>query len=261
MDLSPGALVSVPLPSGRFAAVWITEVLASLERRGKPQIGFFVLAVTWSARPAAAELRAAKIARATSPRLPGVADVWKGCFWGAIPADFDAPATKTLSAKQRALAEEASGTMVFQSAEHVRAELHRNWRLEHDRDALFAEYDRAAAAREERAEARRAKTTLPRMARERPFAHWASRCSARVLREVRRIFREATLELVEHEGATKRKREAIVRRIVTELNALYDHEGFIETPEREELVARIEELAGLAKISNDDERLTGHRDW
>jgi hypothetical protein len=48
---------------------------------------------------------------------------------------------------------------------------------------------------------------------------------------------------------------------VTELNTLDDREGCIETTEREEVVARVEELASFVGLSNEDEVLTGHRDW
>ena len=53
----------------------------------------------------------------------------------------------------------------------------------------------------------------------------------------------------------------VLKRIVSELNALDDKEGCIETVEREQIVARIEALAGLVGISNEGEMLTGHRDW
>jgi len=52
-----------------------------------------------------------------------------------------------------------------------------------------------------------------------------------------------------------------LKRVVSELNALDDKEGCIETVEREQIVARIEALAALVGVSNEDEKLTGHRNW
>ena len=52
-----------------------------------------------------------------------------------------------------------------------------------------------------------------------------------------------------------------MKRVVSELNALDDKEGCIETVEREQIVARIEALAALVGVSNEDEKLTGHRNW
>jgi hypothetical protein len=82
------------------------------------------------------------------------------------------------------------------------------------------------------------------------------------VREARRIFRAATADLIALGArAPKAKRAAILKRIVTELNELYDREGCIETVEAGQLVHRIEELAALVGLDNADERLTGHRDW
>jgi len=82
------------------------------------------------------------------------------------------------------------------------------------------------------------------------------------LREARRIFHDATRDLITLQAkGTKRQRTAVLKRIVTELNALYDTEGCIETVEREAVILRIEELASLVGVSNEDEKLTGHRDW
>jgi len=156
----------------------------------------------------------------------------------------------------------AEGTTVFQGAEHVRAELHTAWRLIHDRPALEVEWARAQEAREQRAAERQRTRTLPKMLREKIFASWSEMWPPRVVREVRRIFRDATRDLIPLQAkGTKRQRTAVLKRIVTELNALYDREGCIETVEREAVIRRIEELAALVGVSNEEEKLTGHRDW
>lgn len=46
-----------------------------------------------------------------------------------------------------------------------------------------------------------------------------------------------------------------------QFNALYDETGCIETGEASEVISRVEQLARLVGLSNDDEALTGHRDW
>jgi hypothetical protein len=192
-------------------------------------------------------------------------DVFKGWFSGELPADFAVRASVDLPPRVQRLAD-PSGTMVFQDAEHFRRTLHEQWRWLHDRPALEAEWAARAAKHEEqereRARKRRETVTLPRMLRERPFSSWSERWPASAVREARRIFRAATSDLIALGARSpKAKRTEILRRIVTELNALYDSEGCIETVEREELVHRIEELAALVGLDNADERLTGHRDW
>ena len=200
--------------------------------------------------------------RSTEPvLLPGREDVAKGCFVGPVPEDFAVVGRRALSPAEQVLTR-SEGTTIFQNAEHVRAFLYEHWRSLHDRDALQAERALASATYEKRKAERRQARTLPRMLRERPLAHWSEHWPTRVVREAHRIFRDATRDLLElGDGGGKRARVAVLKRIVTELNALDDTEGCIETSEREELVARIEALAALVGVTNDDEALTGHRDW
>lgn len=103
--------------------------------------------------------------------------------------------------------------------------------------------------------------TLTKMLRVPLFRRGSAHGAARVVREAQRIFRDATKELIGLESGTNRERTKVLKRITTELNALDDANGFIETVEREQIVARIEELAALVGLSNRDEKLTGHRDW
>jgi hypothetical protein len=152
--------------------------------------------------------------------------------------------------------------MVFQNGEQCRSTLFQQWRLTYDRPAVEAEWALAEVERQNRAEERRRTLTLPMMVREPVFASWSEMWPPRVVREARRIFRDATRELIAlQEKGTKRQRTAVLKRIVNELNALDDKEGCIETVEREQIVARIEALAALVGLSNEDEKLTGHRDW
>jgi hypothetical protein len=243
------------------AAIWVLEV-GVLQVGKPPYCTFHVMAGFWPALPGPDQVAAMRPSEQPHPGglLPGYENVWKGWSQGAVPEDFAIVGQRALSAKERASVENASGTMVFQDGEHLRSELYRHWRWIHDREALEAEWARASAAREARAAERRTTLTLPKLLRERLFASAPWRPS--VLRDVRRVFRDAIRELIALEkGGTKRRRIAALKRIVSDLNALDDGEGFIETPEREAFVARIEELARLVGVDNEDERLTGHRDW
>ena len=255
-ELGPGDLVAIPLPSGLFGLMWI--ITASAE------YGFHLLVMDgfWAARPTAEDVRRAQPARSERQLPPGYDDVWKGWFDGRVPDDFMVVARRAPSAKAKAYIENARGTMIFGTAAAVRDEMHRRWRWKHDRAAIEAELAAAHARREQAAADRRAAMTLPGMLRERIFASWSDRWPPRVVREARRIFRDATKELIALErGGTSRARAKVLRRITTELNALDDRTGCIESVERDEIVARVEELARLVGLTNANEKLTGHRDW
>lgn len=253
--MGAGSLVGVPLPNGAWAALWMLE--SSAAPRSST---FFVLEGFWPKAPSATELARAKVAHARGTPLPGCDGRWKGWFQRAPPKDFVLVGRRAVSAKERAAAEEASGTMIFQNGEHLRTTLFVEWRMRHDRKALEAEWARAEAKRAKKSDARRRDLTLARLLREKAFpqAWW----SPPAVREVRRVFREATRALVDlEERGTPRQRTAVLKGVVTALNELDDHEGFIETEAREMFVERIEELARLVGLNNDDEKLTGHRDW
>jgi len=257
-----GSLVVVPLPNGTYRVLWMLEA-GTYEgfgwSNGKGYFSFLILEGSLPAVPRKDELAALRAAESPGGASSGRENVWKGCFFGDIPDDFVVVGARAVPPKDDPL-RAAEGTMVFHGAEHARAELYTAWRLVHDRPALEAEWARAREAREQRAAERQ--RTLPTMLRERIFTSWSEMWPPRVVREVRRIFKHATRELIALQArGTKRQRAAVLKRIVTELNALYDKEGCIETVEREAVVRRIEELAALVGVSNEDERLTGHRDW
>jgi hypothetical protein len=249
-----GDLVAIPLPNGPCGAVWVIATEGGLS--------FVVVDAFWDARPEAADLAAPRLSPLPFGQIDTLHEnVWKGWFSGRIPADFEVVGHVAPPPPVRRLAE-PSGTMIFQNGDHFRRTLHEQWRWLHDREALQAEWSAREERYEREREEKRRAASLPKMLRERPFASWAERWPAAAVREARRIFREATAELIElGDGAPKRKRAAVLRRIVTEMNALYDREGCIETVEAHEIVERVEQLAALVGLDNDDERLTGHRDW
>jgi hypothetical protein len=253
-----GSLVAVPLPNGSCSVLWILDA-GLYEAKGYFQ--FLIMEGFHPAIPEKEQLAALAVAECPGGAFPGRDNFWKGCLFGDLPTDFAVVGQRTLPREDHPFFE-SQGTMVFQDAEHCRAQLFRQWRFVHDRPALEAEWARAEAEHQRRAEERQRTLTLPKMLREPVFASWSDRWSPGVVREARRIFRDATRELIAlEEKGTKRQRGAVLKRVVSEFNALDDKEGCIETVEREQIVARIEALAALVGISNEDETLTGHRDW
>ena len=251
-----GDIIALPLANGRFALVW----MITCDENGS---SFLVLEDVLASLPSAPEALAMRPARPPNPHLlPGYDDVWKGWFDGDLPADFRVVGNRLVTSRERRWIENYSGTMIFGTAERLRTELLKSWRWEHERAAMEAETAAAQAAGEARAAKRRASLTLEKMARERIFAGWAHHRPASVVREARRIFRDATNELIalERDG-TARERAHVLERITTEFNALYDATGCIESVERDQIIARVEELAARVGLENGDEKLTGHRDW
>jgi hypothetical protein len=259
-----GSLVIVPLPNGTYRVLWMLEAgtYEGFGRlNGKGYFSFVILEGFLPSIPGKDELAALRVAERPRGAVPGEVNAWRGCFFGDIPDDFLVVGVRTVPPEDDPL-RAYEGKMVFQGAENVREELHGDWRMIHDRPALEAEWARDQEAREQRAAERQRTRTLPKMLREKIFASWSEMWPPRVVREVRRIFRDATRDLIALQAkGTKRQRTAVLKRIVTELNALDDKEGCIETVEREAVIRRIEELAALVGVSNEEEKLTGHRDW
>ena len=250
-----GDLVAVPLGNGQHALIWIIEAAST-------GLHLLVMTGTWPRPPTANEAMAVEPALADGPRLPGYGAWWTGWIEHALPADFVRVAQRSPTAAARAEVATLSGTMVFADGERLRETLLTRWRLAHEPDALRAEWAAAAAASAAKDASRRAQLTLPKMLRERAFASWQGARSPSEIRRVRAIFRDATTALIALEAnGTKAQRRRVLRTIVTELNALYDETGCIESVERDEVVERIEELAALVGLSNDDEQLISHRNW
>jgi len=255
--VEPGSLLVVPLPNGIYSVIWLLE---AGEYDGSGHVRFLIMDGFLPGIPDQKDLAHLRLAQNPGGALPGRENVWKGCFFGELPSDFTVVGARALPAQGHPFFE-AEGTMVFQSGEDTRLQLHRSWRLIHDRPALEAEWGKAAERHKAAREQRRTRT-LPQLLRERVFPSWSERWPTRVVREARRIFRDATSDLIAlQEKGTKRQRARVLKHIVTEFNALDDKEGCIETVEREEIVSRIEALATLVGLSNEDETLTGHRDW
>jgi hypothetical protein len=262
ISANAGDVIAVSLANGRYGAMCVLDV----DEDGALQ--FVVLDGFWSKLPPKTIAVAPKLIGYPYGKhnlFPGQANVWKGWFRGGLRSGFTFVGRARLTAALRRHAS-GEGTFVFQNADDFRRRLFEHWRSIYDRKALEAERAAAVARYEaqqaRKTAARKAMNSLPRMLRERPFRHWHAHWGLRPVRAVQAAFRAATGELIElGPRATRRQKVAVFHRLVEQLNAIDDREGCIETGEREELVARIEELGGLVGLRNTDERLTGRREW
>lgn len=248
--------MGVPLPNGQFGAALVIE-------SGDSQI-LLVLDGFWDHLPTQGEVADAGL----MPHLPRgfkqtlYEDVFKGWFEGVAAIDFTPILHRDLTPYESSLAE-PRGTMVFQSPEHFRQHLFERWRWIFDEEALIAEREQRRLRFEEGERWRRRNRPLSQMMRERPFAHWIEMWPRSVVNEAHRILRDATRQLIELQKAKRSAEdcERVLRSIVDRFNDLYERTGCIETQEAGEIVDRIEELAAKVGLDNEDESLTGHRDW
>ncbi|MBW2731606.1 MAG: hypothetical protein JRH20_04380 [Deltaproteobacteria bacterium] len=254
-----GDMFVVPLRKGWWGAARLIDVSEGYT--------FFILDGFWHTSPSVQDLDGSNPMKASVyPGHSHLPEEWKGWFDGKWPAEFEIITNSPLTKYERAQGLTSIGCMVFQSARGFANALFSKWRQTHDREAFEAECkreaERCASSNRARAQARRKELSLAKMARERPFGHWADMWGKSVVAEARRIFREGTRNLIALEGSSPSKqRAAVLRGIVDAFNSLNERSECIETSEREEIVERIEELAVLVRLRNTNERLTGHRDW
>jgi hypothetical protein len=250
-----GDIFVVPLRAGGFGAARVintqdgyTFLIANRFWESKPSAGdvekFSVMDLPFGQRP-----------------IPGSDDVFKGWFEGRFPEEFEIIASTPLTQRERALAR-PEGTMVFQNAYHFAETLSDQWRWLHERAAFMEELSESESAYEEQRNARLEGLSLQKMLEEDPFPDWSGIWPEDAVNEARRIFRVATEKLLKLEkGSTRRKRMAVLKKVTDEFNRLDDETGCIESVERDQIVERIEELAMLVGLNNEDECLTGHRTW
>src|SRR3954471_15502996 len=114
-----GSLVAVPLPNGSCSVLWILEA-GTYDAKGYFQ--FLIMEGFHSAVPEQEQLTALRVAEEPGGAFPGRDNVWKACLFGDLPNDFAVVGQRTLPRKDHPFFE-AEGTMVFQDAEHCRAQL------------------------------------------------------------------------------------------------------------------------------------------
>lgn len=147
------------------------------------------------------------------------------------------------------------------------------WRWRHDREALKLEVARRVAAQQEEREAerRRYETRLKHLTwttllEEVMFEGWTPSPPfppPDFIDAVRRAFHSAIIEL-QGLGAKPRKKDTrrILRTLVGQINALDERHGqVVETEEREDLCAAIEELAFVARHRRLAEEASLWRSW
>jgi hypothetical protein len=147
------------------------------------------------------------------------------------------------------------------------------WRWEHDRDALIleAKKEKAKAAAEHEAKEERYRTRLKdltweRLLAETPFERWSPSPPfppADFTAGARETIRNACREL---RGLGQRPPKAKVRTILRHCVEWFNEadkaaEGVIETEEREDICAMLEEMAFLAKQKRLVEEIDGWREW
>ena len=248
--MSIGSLIAVPLPNGFFGVFWI------LETAGVRQPYFYGVVLDGFSPKIPAQVELRFMPRPFRDHYDGhYENVYKASFVGKLPKDFVEIGVREPTAAARAL--DHSGTYCLQNGEALRGQMYDQWRWLNDRERLQSEWHQRSSEHQAREAERKKQQTLPKMLRERPFKHGPSK---QLAREAHRLFKAATEALIDlQKKGTKKKRVAVLKKITTELNAIDD--GSIETVEREEIVQRVDELAALVGITNDDEQLTGHRDW
>jgi len=248
----PGDLYCVPLTNGRFGAIVLTASGAEFR--------FLVLDGFWDSPPTLAEISSVGLMRMYEWMD---SEIFKGWFRPPFPERCVRLGHRSIEPDELSRYLDSSGTMVFQSAEDFVEVLSERWRWRFDREALTREKELLRAAYEEKERKRRENRTLKSMARERPFSHWVDQWPRATVNKAHRIIRNAAEQLIELQAspATKAEMTAVLKKITDEFNELYRQTGCIETQEREEIVDWVEQLATRVGLSNEDERLTGHRDW
>lgn len=144
------------------------------------------------------------------------------------------------------------------------------WRWAYDRHAFVAERDQDEARRAaddarqvERHRNRLSKLTWAQLAQETPFERWTRYPPAPFVQEARATIRQACRDL---EALGPKPQKASVRRILkacVEWFNLADEKagGVIETEEREDIMAMLEELAYTARQKTLVEEMDGWREW
>jgi hypothetical protein len=261
-----------PLETGRYAAF---KILGADEKL----VVIGVLNGIWNAPPGleivrgAAILRAERFGCSSHPEVFGLnADWW-------TPSDLQAVVLlgdDRISAEDKRLAAQVasyapgSRYSTLETADRV-AEA--EWRWAHDRDALIAEYQQktaqdelARAAREERYRNRLKNLTWATLLAETPLERWSPSPpfpSAEFTSEARETIRAACIAL-NALGPKPRKAEvrAVLKTCVEWFNAADERAGgVIETEEREDICAMLEEMAFVARQKDLVDELDQWRNW
>jgi hypothetical protein len=250
-----GNIYAIKMPNGIYGACRLIE--SDVGNR------FIIVDCFFKKFPTLAQIASFKDMQSTTV-LPWEVEEEKWWFQQSIPKSFLLVGNLPRPT-DRQHCRRPEGT-VLQSPNDFVNYLYEKWRQRFEQKALAAEWRRKTAKEMKRqdriARERKKKLTLSMMAGEKPFGHWTDMWPRRVITRVRKIFSDATRELISLQATKDRAAKIrVLTTIIDELNKLEEVEECIETTEREEVFERIEELASLVGISNKGEKLTGHRDW
>jgi hypothetical protein len=146
-------------------------------------------------------------------------------------------------------------------------DVYKQWRWDHDREAVLAEDEREEAQElQELLASRRARSKpvpLATLRKERLFVEWEESVPPATLRKCRAIIRKSIDELIALGPRPKRAAAMAVLRSCTEqLNALDKAQGgFIDTIEREDLCAAIDRLGNAVGIRTKESVADAWREW
>lgn len=261
-----------PLETGRYAAF---KILAA----NQTQIVVAVLDGIWSTPPSLAVARKALIVREHRFAWTGRLAVFG--FWVAwwVP---DALTELRLLGRSRISGAEAklgqanldfavgTWTSTLHAADRC---AEGEWRWSHDREALISEQAKVdarnaeiRAAKEERYRSRLSKLTWNQLLAETPFKRWSASPPfppPDFTNSARKIIHEACEELA---ALGPKPRKAAVRAVLKRCVIWFNDAdavagGVIETEEREDICAVLEEMAFVAKHKALVEEVDGWRDW
>jgi hypothetical protein len=258
--------------TGRYAAF---KVLGVSER----YIAIAVLEGIWATPPSlsaaneAVVLHEHRFARTGRMAAFGVnADWW-------TPSDLDSVSllgSGSLSPEEKAIGAKIIGFRIgcsYSTLGYANHAAEGEWRWEHDRDALIVEAEmskaKAAAeraAKEERYRTRLKNLTWEKLLAETPFERWVASPpfpSAEFAEAARETIRNACRELRElGPKPPKAKVRSILRRCVEWFNEADKAAGeVIETEEREDICAALEEMAFVAKQKSLIDEIDNWREW
>lgn len=263
-----------PSPTGRFAAFKIIGITKKL-------VVVAVLEGIWSKPPTPDELSGCGILKehrfaylGGRPAVYGVNTAW----WepADLLDDLNHVATHTVSHIEQSLAAvvlNGEGGARYAGLGMVNASAEGEWRWNNDQAAFLDEVERKRAqfdaeqkAKEERYRTRLRKLTWEQLLVETPFARWSPSPpfpSADFTKGAQATIREACLSL-QALGPKPRKAEvrAILKQTVEWFNqADASAGGVIETEEREDIFAVLEEMAYVARQKSLVDEIDQWRDW
>jgi hypothetical protein len=253
-NVRAGDVFLMPLPEGRFGACRV------LQTREGPRAAL-VATTPWlgSAPPGLGEPRLREILHLTH-------HAWRNqrcARWVSdpVPASFTRLGTLEPSAKEARLECDSYGGWESDCDQVLR-----QWRWDHEREAVLAEDARAEEeARRATESARVAYQPLPRatlheMRRQTHFKQWTGYVEKEYLQEARRIVRAAIDELIElGPDSPAAARLDVFRECVEAFND--SDGGWICTIEREHICDLLDELAALVDLDDYGRDLAAWREW